>query len=503
MQDLIKSLHPLERKLLPFLEKKMGFRELVNKSKLKEIEVLRALNWLSVKNVLNVSEEVKEMIILDKHGKNAIENRLPEKRVVDVLTEELTLEQIKEKLSLTDNEINIALGILKRNKAITIINQKITLTPAGKKLQKKDLLPEEEFLRKLPMGKVKLTKEDEQIFDELKKRSQIKVDIQKLRSIELTPLGEKLVKAKMPEEILETLTPEMIKIGSWKGKEFRTFDIKSKTPRLVGGKFHIIRQSIDHVKRIWLDLGFKEIKGSLVQTSFWNFDALFTAQDHPVREIHDTFFIKSPKLGDLPKDEKLVSRVKQVHENGWTTGSTGWNYKWNKEEARKLVLRTHTTCLSAKAISELKKSDLPVKLFSIGKVFRNEALDWSHLFEFYQVEGIIVDKNANFKHLLGYLKEYYKRLGYDKIKFKPSYFPYTEMSVEPMVYDKERNVWLELGGAGMLRPEVVKPLFGEDMTVLAFGQGFERGIKDYYKIGDLRDIYNNDLKLLREGKILL
>ena len=181
MQDLIKSLHPLERKLLPFLEKKMGFRELVNKSKLKEIEVLRALNWLSVKNVLTVSEEVKEMIILDKHGKNAIENRLPEKRVVDVLTEELTLEQIKEKLSLTDNEINIALGILRRNKAITIINQKIALTPAGKKLQKKDLLPEEEFLRKLPMGKVKLTKEDEKIFDELKKRSQIKVDIQKLR----------------------------------------------------------------------------------------------------------------------------------------------------------------------------------------------------------------------------------------------------------------------------------------------------------------------------------
>src|SRR3989338_961422 len=98
------------------------------------------------------------------------------------------------------------------------------------------------------------------------------------------------------------------------------------------------------------------------------------------------------------------------HEKGGDTGSTGYKYKWSEEEASKVLLRTHTTVLSAIEIAKLKKEDLPKKFFSVNKVYRNEALDWKHLFEFYQVEGIVIDPNANFRHLLGYLKNYYNKL---------------------------------------------------------------------------------------------
>jgi len=167
------------------------------------------------------------------------------------------------------------------------------------------------------------------------------------------------------------------------------------------------------------------------------------------------------------------------------------------------VLRTHTTILSAKTLSQLKKADLPAKFFALGKNFRNEALDWKHLFEFNQTEGIVIDKNANFRHLLGYLKEFFKKMGFAKARFRPAYFPYTEPSVEIDVFHPVKKEWVELGGAGMFRPEVVVPLLGENIPVLAWGPGFDRLILDNYNITDIRDLYKNDLKQLREMRAWL
>jgi len=125
------------------------------------------------------------------------------------------------------------------------------------------------------------------------------------------------------------------------------------------------------------------------------------------------------------------------------------------------------------------------------------------LSEFTQTEGIVVDENVNFKHLLGYLRQFFSKMGFDKIKFRPSFFPFTEPSVEVIVYHPVKKIWIELGGAGIFRPEVVKPLLGKNIPVLAWGLGLERIITDYYDIKDLRDIYGNDLKKLREIKIWL
>ena len=244
-------------------------------------------------------------------------------------------------------------------------------------------------------------------------------------------------------------------------------------------------------------MGFEEMTGDLLQNSFWNFDVLFTAQDHPVREMQDTFFID--EKGNLP-DKKLVNEIKKVHESG-IAGSKGWKYSWNEEEAKKMVMRTHTTCLSAQTLSKLDVKKLPKKFFALGKCFRNETIDWSHGFEFNQTEGIVVDKDANFRHLLGYLKEFFMKMGFPKVRFRPAYFPYTEPSVEIDVFHPEKKVWLELGGAGIFRPEVVIPLLGEWVPVLAWGPGFDRILMDYYEIKDLRELYKNDLLQLRKMKV--
>jgi len=327
----------------------------------------------------------------------------------------------------------------------------------------------------------------------------IEINESQIITYELTETGRKLAGENLSEmkNYIEVLSPEMLRTNSWKGKKFRRYDILSPVPKICGGKRHFVNQSIEYGRKIWTELGFKEMTGKIIQPSFWNFDALFTAQDHPVRELQDTFYLD--KIGMLP-DKKLVGSVKEAHEKG-VGGSTGWKYLWNEENAKRMVLRTHTTVLSALTLSSLKKSEMPAKFFAIGKNFRNETVDWSHGFEFNQTEGIVVDKNLTFRHLLGYLKEFFSKMGFEKIRFRPAYFPYTEPSVEIDIFHPEKKCWLELGGAGIFRPEVTIPLLGEEIPVLAWGPGFDRILMDYYEIKDLREMYKNDINQLRKMKV--
>ncbi|MEK6867387.1 MAG: phenylalanine--tRNA ligase subunit alpha, partial [Nanoarchaeota archaeon] len=236
---------------------------------------------------------------------------------------------------------------------------------------------------------------------------------------------------------------------------------------------------------------------------------LFVPQDHPARQMQDTFFIKDETgkaiaLGKLPAD---FAKIKEIHESGAKTGSTGWKTPWKEEDARKVLLRTHTTVLSALKLAELGQDPktlqkkLPLKFFNVGRVFRNEALDWKHLFEFHQVDGIVIDPDANMKNLKAYLRQFFGKMGYSKIRIRPAYFPYTEPSMEVEVWHPKKNQWVELGGAGIFRPEVVVPLLGADIPVLAWGLGLERIISEYYHLTDIRDLYKNDLKQLQQMKI--
>lgn len=502
LNRLIQTLHPLERAVVPVLENDIDVAAITKKTGLKEVEVMRALQWLENKGIIKIQQILKEIINLDKNGALYVMEGLPEKRFLQTLTEEerMTLDEVSEKAHLTKEEVNICLGLLKKRGAIEILpRMRVDITEDGRLLFGKQSL-EEQFLKRLPLDAAHLSSEEKKAYEELKRRKQIiRTDIVKTRYVKLTKVGEELSNLKLSDQFVDSLTHDMLINGNWKDKNFRRYDVTINVPKVYGGKRHFVNQAVDYIKRIWLDMGFKEMRGSIVQTSFWNFDALFTAQDHPVRDMQDTFFLKDPAKGKLPKKD-IVDGVRKTHETGGHTGSTGWGYSWNREEAKKNVLRTHTTVLSAKTIAALKESDLPVKLFAVGKCFRNETVDWSHLFELTQVEGIVIDPNANFKHLIGYLKEFFLKMGYEKVRIRPAYFPYTEPSAEIEVFHPVRKTWVELGGAGMFRPEVVKPLMGKDIPVLAWGLGMERLIGEYYQITDIRDLYKNDLKQIREMK---
>ena len=500
MESMIAKLHPLERTVLPVLIKETELSAITKTSKLQEIEVMRALQWLENKKVLKINTEKKKVVTLDKNGVLYQKSGLPERKLLESLTNDfLELSKVAKKTKLSTEEINACIGVLKRKLAIDIKKDKelmLKLGPQGAKLIKEGSF-EEQFLKKdFPLDLEKIQDIEKLAFDELRKRKELlKVEEQKSTTVELTALGKKLSKVKLSGEVVNRLTPGMLKTGSWKGKSFRSYDVEINVPRIQRGKKHFVNEAVDYIKRIWLDLGFKEMTGNYVQSAFWDLDALFVPQDHPAREMQDTFYLEGK--AKLPG---LWEKVKKVHEDGGNTGSKGWQYNFSKEEAEQVLLRTHTTVLSAQTISKLKKEDLPAKFFSVNKVFRNEALDWKHLFEFYQVEGIVIDPNANLSNLKGYLREFYKKMGYPKVRMRPAHFPYTEPSVEVDVYHPIKKQWVELGGAGIFRPEVVKPLLGFECPVLAWGQGMGRIISEYWQINDIRELYKNDLKQIREMK---
>ncbi len=501
-ERIAESLHPLERKVIVHLKESCSVDDLMKKTGLKQVEVMRALQWLKNKKLVTIEDYSKEVVKLDTNGKTYLKDGLPERRFIKALgSKTANLEQIAKKAGLNKNELRVSIGILRRKNIIYVFRKKdviVTLTQSGKRflVEKMD---EEKLLEKLPVEISKLNDAERETLNQLMKRKSIvKIDTIKTKTAQLTQLGQKVLKIGFEENVIDKLTPEIIVSKGWKNKKFRRYDIEAPVPEIYVGRRHFVNQAINYVRKVWLEMGFKEMTGNFVQTSFWNFDALFTAQDHPVRDMQDTFFIKKPESGRLP-EKKIVDNVKKTHENGYTTGSIGWRYKWNPEEAKKLVLRTHTTVLSARTIASLKEEDLPAKFFAVGRCFRNETVDWSHLFEFNQTEGIVVG-DVNFKHLIGYLKEFFRKMNYEKIRIRPAYFPYTEMSCEVEVFDPIHEEWVELGGAGMFRPEVVKPLFGREVQVLAWGLGLARIIKNYYQINDLRTFYKNDLKYLRSVK---
>ncbi|PIN93312.1 hypothetical protein COU54_03665 [Candidatus Pacearchaeota archaeon CG10_big_fil_rev_8_21_14_0_10_31_24] len=496
LTDLLEKLSPIERKIVPYLENDL--ETLKEKSKLDETSLLRALKFLESKEALKLNTKITKIVDIGTNGIYYKKNHLPERVLLTLLEKNnlLSIEEAKKLSKLSENEYKVSIGILKGKALISLNNGKLALTANKEEIIKKTL--EEQLIEILPKKIDSLPPEMIHALENLKKRKDIiELKEEKEISFTLTDLGKSLINQKMDSNLIEEVTPEVIK--SWnKNTKFRKYDIQSQVPKINGGKRHFVNQSIEYAKNIWLEMGFKEMTGKKTVTSFWNFDALFQPQDHPVRDMHDTFFIKSVE-GKLPSKE-IIANVKKAHEQG-VDNSSGWKYSWKEDESKKVLLRTHTTCLSAQTLSKLNKKDLPAKFFAIGKVYRNETLDWSHGFDFNMTEGIVIDKNANFRHLLGYLKEFFKKMGFTDIRFTPAYFPYTEPSVEIHWWHKERKVWLELGGAGIFRPEVTIPLLRESIPVLAWGPGFDRIIMDYYKIKDLRKMYSNNIKDLRRKEM--
>jgi phenylalanyl-tRNA synthetase alpha chain len=288
------------------------------------------------------------------------------------------------------------------------------------------------------------------------------------------------------------LTPEMLRDGSWKGRMFREYGVNAPTTRLLPGRRNPYCEYLDSVKDKLVSLGFQEFDGPLVETEFWNSDALFMPQFHSARDIHDVYYVKNPSHA-REIEEPYLSNVARTHESGWETGSRGWGYGFDRDFTRRLILRSQGTVMSAKT---LHRAEIPGKYFGILRCFRYDQVDATHLSDFYQTEGIVLGSEVNLRNLLGLLKMFAEELaGATEVRYVPGYFPFTEPSVEVHI-KHPRLGWFELGGSGIFRPEVTRPM-GIDVPVLAWGLGIDRMALMHLGLNDLRELFSADLENVR------
>ncbi|MHC1625590.1 MAG: phenylalanine--tRNA ligase subunit alpha, partial [Methermicoccaceae archaeon] len=411
---------------------------------------------------------------------------LPERRHHNILHEPTPM---KEAIRVIDeaNIPDISIGWMKRKGWATIENGVLIPHEAPPEGEDED----EQLLKLLEKPTQSVPPNLEQSLRYLEQRGLVEEHESKGFSLSITAQGIKVAENIEFVDDIAQLTPEIIRSMEWKNHPFRRYDINAHARFADMGKIHPYQRLIEEMREIFLSMGFIELKGDVVQSSFWNFDALFQPQDHPAREMQDTFYIKSET--DLPS---IYPRVKEVHE-GKVSYTKGWGGVWSEELARKNVLRTHTTAITIHYLAE--NPEPPVKAFSIDRVYRREAIDATHTPEFEQLEGVVMAEGMSMKNLFGYLKEFYTHMGFEDVRFRPGYFPYTEPSVEPEVYIDELG-WVELGGAGIFREEVTRPL-GIKYPVLAWGLGVSRVAMLRLGLKDLRELYQPDIEWLRKEPV--
>ncbi len=238
------------------------------------------------------------------------------------------------------------------------------------------------------------------------------------------------------------------------------------------GHTHPISSLIREANKIFFDMGFAFAEGPLVESEWYNFDALNVPKDHPARDMQDTFFMKGEK---------------------------------------EMVLRTHTSPVQVRYMESRIKNGIqpPYRVIVPGKVFRNEATDMTHEAEFFQIEGLAVGEDITLAHLKGALQTFFNKLfnASVEIRFRPSFFPFTEPSVEvdmrltsPDAPEKLRGKWIEIMGAGMVHPAVLKNagVDPEKYQGFAFGFGVDRLAILRWGIDDIRLMHSADLRFINQ-----
>lgn len=508
------SLKPATIMILKALQGQDGIEasELASTLQQDYIVVMSAINELAGLGLATFSEHAVDQVSLTEEGNEYAGKGLPETRVFDHLHDhgikQVPLQELKDamvKKGLDEKIFFIAINNLKRSRWISQV--KLGNVPTVLVLKQDEAEKDGDALlrRVQEKGYLDVSALDpatRELVSAFKKRTLLAGRTFTERTLSLTAKGKKLDPAKIQAvEDVSRLTSDMITTGKWREVSLKRYDVEIAGPRLFPGKIHPLVEVVNMVREIFFSMGFSEIRGPIIESAFFNFDALFQPQDHPAREMHDTFYLDRPAKARLP-DPAHVQAVAAAHENGGDTGSTGWGYPWNEDVARQVLLRTHTTATTVRQLGKAieEGAPLPLKVFSIDRVFRNEKVDFSHLAEFMQVEGIVIGDHVTLADLRGTLVEFYTRLGFDKVITRPGFFPYTEPSMEISVYSKELDKWMEIGGSGIFRPEVCAPWgVKEPLRVLAWGQGLERIAMLRLQRKDIRDLYKNPLSWLREA----
>ncbi len=458
--------HPIEKQIIKSLKESKSStpEKLVESTKLSIDQVRRGMEWLKLKGLADIQEIEKTFLRLGKNGLDAKNNGLPERKLVNEIQEgPKSFEEIRNVLK---SDFNAAIANAKKNDWIQI--------------------EKGESSSKISLKGKALPSPEEKLIDFLGTEEKLVNDIEDIDALTLLK--------KRPDFITENFTKFKTISLSEKAKDIDVdsstgaIDVEAKVPATYVARIHPLKETINEIREIFVSLGFSEVLGNLAQPSFWNFDALFTPQDHPAREMQDTFYLKDMKASKFATSTQ-INQVSRSHKKGW-------RYDWNMSEAQRMALRTHTTCVTIKHLADNKPDES--RIFSLGRVFRNEKVSYKHLAEFNQVEGVVIGKNVTLRDLMGLQEEFYRRIGLTKIKFWPTFFPYTEPSLQSMVYNDRLGKWIELFGMGIFRPEVTKPL-GITKPVLAWGGGIERIALLKYGLDDVREFYNNNLNWLRSA----
>ena len=507
---LLDSLHPLETKVLTTLKESNGAQsdvELAQATGLDPSQVSMAVGWLLTKKLLVLdTEQITPIVSLSETGKEYHRSASPPEWILASIQKSqeeggtITVKDLQSQGQFQPTELSRAIGLLKKDQAIRLasggsLEKTETASPTAESLR--SLL---EKLHEGPQPLATFSASHQALIRQyaIKRGSaqepfRIEDDI--LRAYALTSEGQaisQLTFSQTSQEVSQ-LTPEMLKDGSWRKYTFRKYSISLRPPRLAVGRRHPYREFLDTVKHKLVSMGFQEMRGELVETEFWDMDALYMPQFHPARAIHDVYFVKNPTHAKSIS-EPYLSQVADAHENGGATGSKGWQYPYDRDRARRLILRSQGTAVSARTLSS--KPDIPGKYFSIARCFRYDQVDATHATDFFQVEGIVLGHEINFRTLLGLLNLFASEMAQAKeIKFLPAYFPFTEPSVELHVRHPHLG-WMELGGAGLFRPEVTVPL-GVNVPVIAWGLGLDRMAMVALGIHDIRDLFTSDLEAVR------
>ena len=458
--------HDIEKKILKTLQKvpNQTPEQLSKNTELSIDQIRRGIEWLRLKDFALVTESESITFSLGPNGLDSLKNGLPERKLINMLKNEpKTFEQIRSALSGAG--FNVAIANAKKNGWIKIEKNNSDSLVSIK--EKPIETPEEKLLSFI----------GEKIISQEEISNPLAMKILLSRPNYIIQTSEKSKTISLTDAAL-SLDTSISSTGA--------IDVEADVPSVFAARMHPLQDTIDEIREIFVNLGFSEILGNMTQSSFWNFDALFTPQDHPARELQDTFYLEDMES----KNSATSSQIKNVS----SSHSKNWKYNWKLSESQKMVLRTHTTCITIKHLAEQKPEN--ARIFSLGRVFRNEKVSYKHLVEFNQIEGIVIGNNTTLRDLMGIQKEFYKKLGLTKIKFWPTFFPYTEPSLQTMVYNEKLGKWIELFGMGIFRPEVTKPL-GIDKPVLAWGGGIERIAMLKYELDDVREFYNNNLSWLR------
>ncbi|MCI4347063.1 MAG: phenylalanine--tRNA ligase subunit alpha [Thermoplasmata archaeon] len=446
-----------------------------------------SLERLRSKHLALASDDAWTERKLTHRGEEARARGLPERRFLFALRRRggtLTPDQLEAE-GFSPEEQAAAIGYLRRHKFLA---EGIPFRWADPRPDVDHPFPEEEVLQAIETGEKEI---DAAIFSQLQRRGLASVERHSVRRWLPSPEGIALPLPEPGRPLVGALTPSLLASGEWPHVAFRPYDVRATVPYLQGARPHPYLAWLEEVEEILIGLGFEEAEGPLLETEFWNADVLNMPQEHPARSVHDMFFVNVAPGAPLPAD--LVERVAAVHEGRPMPGETlpvspGWRTPYSRDRARRPVLRSQTTAVSARFLATHPPP--PFRMYCIGRNFRPDALDAKHHIEFEQCEGILGDSGVTIRHLAGIFQAFAEALGVSEIKIRPSYFPFTEPSIEGYVRHPKLG-WMEVFPGGMLRPEVLRPL-GIEVPVAAWGIGIARLAMVALGYNDIRDLYLDD-----------